>query len=447
MQEPDEQRVPNAQVLLFSSPILGVFMSGALINFYLLKFSTDVLLIAPALVGTLLLAARVWDGITDPAIGWLSDRTNTRLGRRRPWFLASALPLGASIVMLWSPPDTLDGTGLTLWVAAAVLIYYTAYTAFRVPHIAMAAELSRGYHDRTRVFGILQALENIGMLGAAGAVVFLEQAEDPRRVARLLALAMGGFATVLIVLVVVRLKERAEFQGRGGAKPWKSFGDVLTNPHSRFLIGIFLLEQIGFTALLALIPYVSDYVLKTPGSTGLYLFGAIGGSLASIPLWLRLSARYGKIRMWRLTIAVKSALLALIFFVGEGGFAPMIALSIGIGVMNGGGAIIGPSLKADVIDWDEAETGERKEGTYFAAWDFVQKCASGVSVWIVGLVLSVSGFEPNVEQSQQTIVGITLLVSALPCAVHLVALALMMRFALDETAHKHARARASARAH
>ena len=195
-----EERVPTSSILIYSSPVLGVFMATMLVNFYLLKFSTDVLLIAPATIGFLLLLARVWDAVTDPAAGWLSDRTNTRLGRRRPWFLGSALPLGGAIVMLWSPPADLDGTALTVWIGAAILLFFTAYTAFRVPHIAMGAELSRGYHDRTRVFGVMQMVESVGMLAAAGVLVFLEQAEDPRGFARVLSLGMGGFATVLILL-------------------------------------------------------------------------------------------------------------------------------------------------------------------------------------------------------------------------------------------------------
>ena len=203
----------------YNIPTVGVGFMFFMVTLYLMKFSTDVLLIAPATIGTLLLAARVWDAVTDPAAGWLSDRTKTRLGRRRPWFLGSALPLGLSIVMLWSPPEDLEGGALTAWVGVAILLFYTFYTAFRVPHIAMGAELSRGYHDRTRVFGIMQAVESIGMLAAAGVLVFLERAEDPREFARLLSMAIAVFATILIIVAALKLRERTEFQGRGGNNP------------------------------------------------------------------------------------------------------------------------------------------------------------------------------------------------------------------------------------
>ena len=445
MSSATEERVPTSSILVYSAPILGVFMAGMLVNFYLLKFSTDVLFIAPATIGFLLLIARVWDAVTDPAAGWLSDRTHTRLGRRRPWFIGSAVPLGASTVMLWSPPQALEGTALTVWIGAAILLFYTAYTAFRVPHIAMGAELSRGYHDRTRVFGIMQMVESVGMLAAAGVLVFLEQAEDPRSFARGLSLAMGGFGALLILVAAWRLRERSEFLGRGGSSPWRAFRDVLVNPHSRILIGVFFLEQLGFSTLVALMPYLSDYVLDTPGSTGLYLFGAIGASLLSIPVWIGLSRRFGKKPVWISSILAKSVLFALALLLGAGDFVPMMMLAVFVGVMNGSGAVVGPSLKADVVDWDEAQTGERKEGSYFAAWNFVQKSAGGVAVWAIGIMLAMTGFVPNVPQTEDTRLGILLLVSAAPCLLHFLALLLMLRFSLDEAAHGQARARADAR--
>jgi GPH family glycoside/pentoside/hexuronide:cation symporter len=443
--EAAEERVPSSRILVYSSPVLGVFMAGMLVSFYILKFSTDVLLVGPAVMGSILLGARVWDAVSDPLVGWLSDRTRTRIGRRRPWFLASAIPFGASVVMLWSPPAGLEGGALTVWVGASVFVFYTTYTAFRVPHMALGAELSRGYHDRTRVFGIMQAVESIGMLAAAGALMLLERSEDPREFARLLSVAMGMAAAVLIGLAALALRERSEFQGRGGSNPWRSFGDVLANPHSRILIGIFFLEQLGFSALVVLLPYLSDYVLETPGSTAVYLFGAIGAGMLSIPLWIVISRRFGKKQVWFWSVAAKTLLFGVIFFLGEGDLVPLAILTICFGLMNGCGSVVGPSLKADVVDWDEARTGERKEGSYFATWNFAQKGAAGVSVWAIGLMLAATGFVPNAAQSDSTIFGMRLLASAFPFVLHLGALALITRFTLGEAEHRAARVQADAR--
>ncbi len=411
-------------------------MASTLVSFYLLKFSTDVLLIAPAVIGSLLLLARVWDAITDPLAGWLSDRTRTPLGRRRPWLLGAALPFGGSVVMLWSPPEDLEGAALTVWIGAAILLFYTAYTAFRIPHLAFAAELDRGYHERTRVFAILQAVESIGMFAAAGALALLEAADEPRAFARQLSVVMGAFAGLLILLPVLLVRERAEFQGKGGTNPLRSFSDVVKNLNARILIGVFFLEQIGFGALVVLLPYLSDYVIVSPGQTAIYLSSAIGAMLVSIPVWLSLSRRYGKKRVWLWSLSVKVFIFFTIFFFGEGDTMLMTLGSMAFGLMNGCGAVVGQSLQADVIDWDEARTGERKEGTYFAAWNFVQKAASGVAVWVVGLVLSLTGFVPNSVQSEGTLLGILILASALPCVLHISAIMLLTRFSLDEREHR-----------
>jgi GPH family glycoside/pentoside/hexuronide:cation symporter len=220
---------------------------------------------------------------------------------------------------------------------------------------------------------------------------------------------------------------------------------VVSNPHSRILIGVFFLEQLGFAALVALLPYLSDYVLDTPGSTGIYLFGAIGAALLSIPVWISLSRRLGKIRIWRFSIVAKSVLFAMAFFLGAGDFVPMLLIATLFGVMNGCGSVVGPSLKADVVDWDEAETGERKEGSYFAAWNFVQKGAGGVAIWAIGVTLATTGFVPNAPQSTDTLLGMRSLASIVPSLLHILALILMLRFSLDESAHSEARQRADRR--
>lgn len=434
-----EERVAASRILVYSSPVLGVFMAGMLVNFYLLKFSTDVLLIGPALMGTILLAARVWDAVSDPLVGWLSDRTQLPMGRRRPWFLGAALPFAGGVVMLWSPPEALEGDALGLWIAGAVFLFYTAYTAFRVPHLALGAELSRGYHDRTRVFGIMQAVESVGMIAAAGALALLENADDPRAFARTLSVAIGLPAAAVMAWAALALRERTAFQGRGGRNPWRAFGDVVKNPHSRLLIAIFFVEQLGFSALVVLLPYLSDYVLKTPGATGIYLFSAISAALVSIPVWIAASQRFGKKRVWFWSVAAKIVLFAALFAIGEGDTVPLALVTVGFGLMNGCGSVVGPSLKADVVDWDEAHTGERKEGSYFATWNFAQKSAGGVAVWAVGLTLALTDFVPNAEQSEETLDGIRMLAAGLPVFLHIGALVLIGRFALGEDEHRELR--------
>jgi GPH family glycoside/pentoside/hexuronide:cation symporter len=435
----DEERVPTQDILTYSSPLLAVYTSTVLVGLYLLKFATDVLLIAPALVAAILLLARVWDAVSDPLVGYLSDRTQTRWGRRRPWFAASALPLGLAVVALWSPPSRLEGGALATWFAIAVLFYYSAFTCFRVPHMAMGAELSRGYHDRSRVFGLAEVVEKLGMLLGAAALYFLERSYDQRDFAATLSMGIAVAIVILIWAATSRIRERSEFQGRGAKSPGSAFRDVLSNPHSRLLVAISFMEQLGFQTVIVLLPYISDYILETPGNSAIYAGSALGAMAASVPLWMILARRVGKKRIWLWSLLAKIPVFAWFFTLQEGDFGALIGGTILFGLLTGAGAVAGPSLKADVVDWDEARTGERKEGAYFATWNFAQKAAAGTAIGIVGSMLALTGYVPNAAQTQEALNGMRMLSSSLPIVLHAAAALLVYRFSLDEAAHRRAR--------
>jgi len=428
---PEEERIPTATVVTYASPLLGVMLANALVALYALKFAADVLLLAPATAGVIFLAARVWDGVSDPMAGYLSDRTRTRLGRRRPWLLGSAVPMGLATAALWAPPETLGPRALLVWYALSVLAFYTAFTAFMVPHLALGAELSRGYHDRTRVFGIKQMVESTGFLLAAGVLQLLENAADPRATAAWAGPAMGALTAVLVLATALAVRERPEYQGLGLRPAHRALADVVRNPHSRILFGVFLLEQMAFTALITLMPFATQYVLKTPGRTGLLLVGAILAMAGSIPLWIVLSRRFGKQRLWKGSLFAKAGLFAALLGAGEGDFFLVLAITVGFGLAHGCSQAVGPSLKADVIDWDEVHSGERKEGSYFAAWNFAQKCAAGLAIWACGSVLQLVGFRANEAQDPSTLLGLQLLIAGFPFLLQCGAALLLLRFSLD----------------
>jgi GPH family glycoside/pentoside/hexuronide:cation symporter len=435
-EDPVCDRTPRSVLVAYAMPSLTASLLFGAVSMYLLKFSTDVLLIPPATVGLIFGLSRLWDAVTDPVVGHLSDRTHTRLGRRRPWILASALPVGLAYVALWSPPESLSSVGLVAWLGGSVLLFYTAMTTFGVPYTALGAELSRGYHDRTRVFGVRAFADHAGIILSAAAILVLENSSDPRAAAAWLGVAAASAMGVGIVWPAIVLREPAGHRRRGGSgNPYKSFGDVLRNSHARILLGVFFLETLGFQALVTLLPYMTQYILESPGTTGHYLFGAIGSTLVTIPIWLPLSRRFGKAPVWTVTLGLKTVLFAWLFFIGAGETMQIMTITVAFGVLTGAGAVLGPSLKADVVDTDEARTGERKEGTFFSAWGLAMKSAVGCSILLSGTMLQWSGFQPNATQTTQTLTGMRLLISVLPVLLHCVAVILMLRFRLDASGH------------
>jgi GPH family glycoside/pentoside/hexuronide:cation symporter len=442
----DHDRVSVSTIVVYAAPVGAVFFSSFLISTFFMKFATDYLLIAPAVAGTILLVGQGWDAINDPPIGYWSDRTRTRWGRRRPWFVASAIPLALCTVALWSPPTWLDETQIVAWTLVVFLLYRTFYSTFRVPHLALGAEISRGYHDRTRVFGGSQLVETIGLLGATATIGIVENAVDPRETMARISVYMAIAIVAFLLGASAYIREPESHQKPDEQGPFAVFAQVLRNPHARIILLIFLLEQAGLTLLLGTMPYFSDWVLRTPGQTAVYMGTAVLTMLVTIPVWVLLSRRYGKKEVWLVSKVLRIALLANVWVLGEGDTALFLVGCVLIGGMASCGTVIGPSIKADIIDWDEARSGGRREGAYFATWNFAQKGAGALGGWLLGVSLAAFGYDALLpDQSAQTILGIQFALAYIPLVLTSVSVALLWRFSLDERAHGEAVAAAGAR--
>ena len=429
------QKLPFGVILNYSAPTLGVGFMFFLVGLYMMPFATDVLLIAPGAMGTIFFASRIWDAVSDPMAGYLSDRTQTRIGRRRPWMAASVVPIVAVFVMMWSPPDSMTGGALVAWMAVGVLGFYTAMTVFIVPHTALGAELTDGYHDRTRIFATRHVTWTLGSVIAVGGMQLLINSEKPRELAGVLGLSVAIVTGVLILWAVRRLRERPEFQGRGGENPLKSFRDVWRNPHARLLLIVFLIENLGAATIGLLTFYVAKYVVKRPDLTGVFIFCYMLASIGFVPVWLPLSRRFGKKQLWIFSMLLTGTAFGGMFFLQENSIWLISVLAVLAGTAASCGAMVGPSIQADVIDYDEYLTGERKEGAYFAAWNFVFKSATGVTIMLSGWVLQIVGFVPNVEQTETVKLAILSLYSIFPLVCYAIGTALFMTFKLDEAEH------------
>ena len=435
--EPD--RLPLATTVLYGLPTLGMGCMVLILMLFFLKYTTDVLLIAPATMGLIFGLSRIWDAISDPLVGYWSDRTRSRWGRRRPWLLLSSLPIALLFLMLWSPPARLEGFGLTLWMAVAVFGFFSASTLFFIPHHALGAELSNQHHDRTRVFGVRHLFFGIGTAAAVLGIAVLNQAPDPRATALRLAAPVGLVTAALIILAVSRLRERPENWGRGATSPFAAFADVWANPHARRLLFVFLISSLGGASLAVLAPFAVEYVIEAPGLLP-YFFGFyFVPAYLLVPVWLPLSRRFGKKNLWLFAMVLSALGYGSLSLLGPGDGAWMSAIAVVIGIGGGCGQMMGPSVQADVIDYDELRTGQRKEGAYFAAWSFTFKAAGGMGFMLAGLMLELSGFEPNAVQSETTKLALRAMFGLLPCACYLIGALVFWRFRLTEREHSRIR--------
>jgi GPH family glycoside/pentoside/hexuronide:cation symporter len=208
-------RLPLATLLTYAAPGLGFGFMTLMVSTWFMKYATDVLAIPAATIGGILLLSRAWDAVVDPVAGYLSDRTHTRFGRRRPWMVAGALPLALGFALAWSPPAQLPPSRVAWWIGGAVLLFFTGLTICRMPHEALGAELSRDYHERNRVFGVKRALFGVGTLAVFAALAQLGEARDPRASVAWLAGAAAAGTALLLVLTGLAVREPPRISDAG----------------------------------------------------------------------------------------------------------------------------------------------------------------------------------------------------------------------------------------
>lgn len=441
----EQERLSNPALFGYGVAVAPVMYSYVLILIMYMKYAAVELGASTAAVGTVFLVAKLWDAVTDPAVGNLSDRTRHRSGRRRPWLIASAPLLAVFSVMAWVPPTGLEGGALIAWIAVSVFGFYTAYTVFEVPHLSLGAELSLESNERNRIFAVRQFLKTLGLLaaGVVGAAV-VGMGVAPTRV---MAFVVAGL-TIALVIGGVRLlpQERVEFQGRGGQNPFRALGDVIRNRHARLLLLVIFIDAIGTGGIGVLTPFVVDYVVGREDLIPHLLGVNMIATLAAIPLWLHLGRRYEKRHLMLVAMCGSACGYGLISLVGHGDWHIVAISGLIAGTASSCPNVLGYTLKSEIVDVDEHATGERKEGAYFAGWSFVNKLAAGIMIGAVGWALEWSGFDGEASvQSELVNTTMIVLMGGFPLVCYLVGAALFLRFDLSEAEHARIRAELDAR--
>lgn len=420
----------NKNLLGYAVPMAPVMYAYVLMLIMYMKYAVDELGVEPAVVGTIFLLAKVWDAISDPVIGNLSDRTQLSSGRRKPWLLASAPLVAVFALMAWVPPSSLEGIQLTVWIAVAVVGFYTAYTIFDVPHMALGAELTLDADERNKVFGFRQLMRILGT--AAAGILGTYLVSQGASYVEAMAYALGLITIIIIFTGVSFLPpERSSFRGRGGVNPYKAVRDVWANPHARLLLFVIFIDSIGLGGIGALMPFLVEYVLKSMDLLPVFMGLNMAASLLMVPGWVWLAKRFDKRKLLLWSFIASGFGYGLVVLVGENDWQIMVVSTVIAGGATTCLNVLGYSLKSEIIDCDEYRTGERKEGTYFAGWSFVNKLAHGIMIGMVGFMLQWSDFQPNVvEQSDLVKQNIVLLMGGVPLVCFAIGAFAFSRFSL-----------------
>ena len=402
----------------FGAVAYGIKDNG--FSVFLLLFYNQVIGLPAHEVGLAILIALLIDACIDPLVGALSDRTRTRWGRRHPWLYASALPIALVWLLLWNPPDLPVSQQFWYLLGVAVLVR-AAVSCYEVPSIALVPEITRDYHERTVVvryrflFGWAAGLV---MLALAYGVFLLPDAEYPvgqlnPRGYEKLAL-VGSIAMLIAVLVSAlgthrRLARPVAVSNQPAAD--HSLRAILGTLNDRpFLIlmaaGIFTFANQGMT--FALSNYLLLYIWEFPQAAliiyAIALFGGVFLAFLAVP---RLAGRLGKKHGAALTAFLSAIVITTPYWLravgafpepGSPWLMPVFLTMIGLATMfNVCSMILTTSMMADVTDAAELRTARREEGLFFAGYFFVQKCVTGIGIFLSGTMLALIGFPEGAQ--------------------------------------------------
>ncbi len=396
---------------------LGGNLFFTMMGFYLLYFMTDVVGLTAGLAGTALMIGKFWDAVTDPAVGYLSDRTRTRWGRRRPWIFWGAIALLLSMIIQFTNP-AIAGQGLLFaWAALTYCLLCTAYTLVNIPYGALLPELTTDFGERTTLSGYRMSFAVVGTLVGAGVVLPIVNAFADRNIGwTATGAAMGAVmtATAMVTFATVR-EDPSRQQAAQGAGIVRSFLEVLGT--RVFLLALFpwILHITGVTIIQGALLYYFKYIFEAEGQFQIALIFLLITALVFIPIWVAISRRIGKKLSYNLGMGLFAAAVVFFFFFGERGGLPLAYVVMTIGGIGLSTNYVMPfAIIPDVVEYDYAETGRRREGVYYGLWTFASKVGQAFAIALNGWVLAAFGYQPEKTQTALSKLGIGLLCGPVP---------------------------------
>jgi len=410
----------------YSLAMLGVSITGYMYSaygafFYTVHVGISVQVIA---FGTLLFV--IWDAFNDPIAGFLSDRTRTRFGRRKPWLMIGAPVFIIAPILFFSPPGVL-GTGIAMafYFTFFLMLTETAGTIVNVNYHSLLPELFRETGVRNRANSIRQALQLVGMILGVSLSPLLADMVGYQTTAIIMAVTGG----LLVIYSVLGFRERKEFSEMPQPKLIKSMLDLAKNRNFWCVAFTNFFYQGTSGLLLAGIPFFNKYALGQPDGMTAVLTGAVFvTAIPAIYVWYRLINRLGPLKTWRIALAWLGVSVVPMFFAQGIISASLIGILLGIGIAGVTACI--DMINSELIEEDASRHGLRREATYFAAISFIIRLSglvrSGVFLLLFYFFAFESGENPGPMPEMATRYMITLFPAVL--MVGSVIMSLLVRF-------------------
>jgi Na+/melibiose symporter-like transporter len=418
------------------SLVTGAF--GTVPGLLLLPYLTNTLGVAAGAAALLVLLPKAWDVMLNPLVGRISDRTQTRWGARRPYLLFAGVGLTLLFIGIFAAPFGIrEGAGI--YVAAMFLLTATAFAFFQVPYVAMPAEMTSSYSERTRLMTWRVAMLATAILvSGAGAPYILDRMGGGITGHRWMALFIGTIMLMGTLIVfystakaptgVITQSEpslRAQLRVAGANRPF------------RLLVACFVAQATGVACMLAGVRYFAFYVFHDLDTTTLLFLAVVSPALFTTPIWRRLGERVGKLRGY---VIASITLTAATFALTTAPFLPDLVIYAVIAVMGFGYAgqqLFGLAMLPDCIAYDTERTGKRQAGVFTGVWTAGETLGLALGPGIYAFVLELFNYVPNstgefLAQSAMAETGVLLGFTLVPGFIVGIALVLLRGYDLAE---------------
>jgi len=435
MNKTAKKHLPFWVKFLYGSGDWGISSIGMMRSIFYAIYLTDVVGLEPRLASFGALIGIVWDAVNDPIIGIISDRLNTRWGRRRPFLLWFAIPFGLSFVILWSAPNWENQFALLAYVTLSFMISDTLTTLVAVPFMSLTPELTPDYDERTTLTSFRSFFQLVGALSiviAAPAIVDLVIAAGgtQQRGFMVVGAIFGSIGAIPLLLIGLFIRETSTPEQQQRVPFFETLKAAWGNIPFRYAVGLHMLNWSAVDMVAVVFPYFLLYwVAQGNLLASIRIFGfdlayesAFFGILMSVcilfvPFWLWFSKVRNKREAYALGMIVWVVASFLMYTIhpGQTTYLLVIAALAGIGVS--AAYTLPDSLFADVIEWDELRTGRRQEGIFYGIRTLIRKLTGALVIFITLQALGWSGYISPPEnvvqfsQSESALQMIRLLVS------------------------------------
>jgi glycoside/pentoside/hexuronide:cation symporter, GPH family len=414
---------------------------GTVPGLLLLPYLTDSLGVAAAVAGVIVFLPKAWDVVLNPIAGRISDRSTSPLGPRRPFLLRAGIALAVCFALLFAGPEVGSVVLEAGWVVVAFLACATAYAFFQVPFVAMPAEITDDYAERTRLMAWRVALLALAILLSGASAPAIRDAVGGREGYRVMGLAVA--CLILVGVLGVYLGTRRAPIGRvtaAGGTLGEQLRIVAASRDFRLLLTTFVIQALGIGAMLAGVDYMARVVLGDRGASTVLFVCFVGPALVLTPVWAAVGARVGKKTGYvAASLCLASGALLLVLATTVPAFVVYLATAL-VGVGYAGAQVFPMAMLPDTAAVDAARSGSNRAGVFTGVWTAGETLGLALGPGIFGLVLAAGGYvstrAETVEQPDSAVTAIVLGFSVLPAALTLLSLWWLSRYSLtpDEVA-------------